>query len=53
MRPRASQVAKTEGVLLPLQSVFVATLISGNRRLVEPKQASTRMDTLGEDTIAS
>ena len=29
------------------------TLINGNRRLVVPKQASSRMDTLGEDTNAS
>ena len=48
MRPRASQVAKTEDVLLTAQTSIRAT-----RRLVEPKQASTRMDTLGTDTNAS
>ncbi len=48
MRPRASHVAKTEDAPLTVQ-----TSIRAPRRLVVPKQASTRMDTLGEDTNAS
>ena len=38
---------RTEDVLLTIRSDFVATLINSNRRLVAPRQGSSRMDTLG------
>ena len=44
---------RTEDVLLTVQSVFMAGLINSHRRLVALRQASARMDTLGEDTNAS